>query len=123
MDPWTQITGNLSRLIEPVLLYLLATEQAHHGYELRDAIQDFALTPAEIDVAAIYRTLKVLQQNEYVASTWAPGSGGPARRLYRITPQGREHLQRWAQVLEVRGRALIYFAGLCSEISDDLTTD
>ena len=115
-DPRAQITGNLSRLVEPVLLYLLATEQAHHGYELLDAVRDFALTSTEIDIAAIYRTLKTLEQNGYVASTWAPGSGGPARRLYRITPGGREHLQRWAQVLEVRGRALLFFTDLCRKL-------
>jgi len=114
--PFAAIASNLSRLVEPVLLYLLATDQAHYGYEFLEAAVDFAITDAEIDGAVVYRTLRALEQDGYVVSSWAPGSGGPARRVYQITPAGVEHLRRWATVLAQRGYAMLYFAELCSGI-------
>ncbi len=115
-DPFADIASNLSRLVEPVLLYLLATGRAHYGYQLMEEAAHFAITDAHIDAAVIYRTLRVLEQNGLVNSSWAPGAGGPARRLYEVTPAGIAHLKRWAKVLDQRGRAMTYFAQLCSEL-------
>ena len=54
-DPFAVISSNLSRLVEPVLLYLLATDQAHYGYQFLEAASDFAITDAEIDAGVIFR--------------------------------------------------------------------
>lgn len=116
VDPMASIASNLSRLVEPVVLYLLATDQAHYGYQFLEAVQDFALTDAEIDSAVIYRTLRALEAEGLVVSDWAPGAGGPAKRVYKLTPAGLTHLKLWAQVLDQRGRALVYFAQLCAEL-------
>lgn len=113
-DTWGEITGNLSRLIEPVVLYLLATEQARYGYELLEETAEFAITDAAIDAAAVYRTLRKLEDRSYVASQWSPGESGPSRRMYVLTAAGHEHLHRWAAVLNRRGRAMVYFSDLCN---------
>ncbi len=115
-DPFAGIASNLSRLVEPVLLYLLATDRAHYGYEFMEEAAHFAITDAHIDAAVIYRTLRALEQNGFVISSWAPGASGPARRLYEVTPAGLEHLKRWAVVVDQRGRAMVYFAQLCNQL-------
>ena len=92
--------GNLYRFVEPVLLYLLKVYGPSHGYELSGALQDHALTDAEIERAALYRTLRTLEENGYVTSEWDTGSSGPARHVYSITQSGKDHLDEWQTVLE-----------------------
>lgn len=99
----------MSRLVEPVLLALLAEGQATYGYELVEHANRQALTDSEIDTAVVYRTLRTLEDAGCVVSQWQPGSGGPHRRMYRITDVGRQHLQDWLTVLERHAEALQRF--------------
>jgi len=91
--------GRLHRLVEPVLLSLLERGEAHYGYELLERANQEALTDSGIDAAAVYRTLRTLEDAGCVVSEWQPGMGGPHRRMYQITELGREHLQDWITVL------------------------
>ena len=110
--------GRLSRLIEPVVLYLLHERGARHGYDLLERIPEIALTDSEIDVGAVYRLLRTLERAGCVTSQWEPGPGGPRRRVYTITPVGREHLQEWAVVLDRRGSQMTEFAGKCRKLQE-----
>jgi PadR family transcriptional regulator, regulatory protein PadR len=97
--PCTCAMGNLYRFVEPVLLFLLEKKGRSHGYELAADLRQHALTDAEIEVSALYRTLRQLEQNHCVTSKWDVKGSGPARRQYELTPRGREHLQEWVAVL------------------------
>jgi PadR family transcriptional regulator len=92
--------GNLYRFVEPVVLLLLKRKGRSYGYDLSADLQEHALTDAEIERAALYRTLRQLEANGMVRSGWQLHNGGPARRMYRLTPKGERHLQEWATVLE-----------------------
>jgi PadR family transcriptional regulator PadR len=92
--------GNLYRFAEPVVLLLLREKRRSCGYDLCTELQDHALTDAEIDKGALYRTLRQLEKNGNVKSTWETGQAGPARRVYRLTREGEKHLEEWAAVLE-----------------------
>jgi DNA-binding PadR family transcriptional regulator len=41
-----------------------------------------------------------------VASEWETDQGGPARRVYWLTPRGEEHLEEWATVLDHVSRSM-----------------
>jgi DNA-binding PadR family transcriptional regulator len=69
------------------------------GYDLSGDLQEHALTDAEIEMGALYRALRQLEMNGNVASEWETDRGGPARRVYKLTPQGERHLEEWATVL------------------------
>ncbi|MFZ0961647.1 MAG: helix-turn-helix transcriptional regulator [Terriglobia bacterium] len=97
--PCTCAMGNLSRFVEPVLLFLLRQKGRAHGYELATEVRKHALTDSEIEVSALYRTLRQLEQNDCVSSAWDVEGSGPARRLYELTPRGEEHLDEWIIVL------------------------
>jgi PadR family transcriptional regulator PadR len=92
--------GNLYRFVEPVVLLLLKRKGRSYGYDLSSDLQEHALTDAEIERAALYRTLRQLEANGMVRSGWQLHDSGPARRVYRLTPKGERHLQEWATVLE-----------------------
>jgi DNA-binding PadR family transcriptional regulator len=98
--------GNLYRFVEPVVLLMLKEKGRSYGYDLAGAMADHALTDAEIERAALYRTLRRLEANGNVESEWETDSSGPARRVYRLTPAGERHLQEWAAVLEQVSRAM-----------------
>jgi PadR family transcriptional regulator PadR len=108
--------GKLSRLVEPVLLYLLCEDGPRYGYELLERIPELALTDSEIDVGAVYRTLRRLERAGCVTSHWEAGPGGPKRHVYTVTTVGRQHLQDWATVLERRGAQMVAFAEKAHEL-------
>ncbi len=101
--------GNLYRFIEPVVLSLLRARKRSCGYTLCADLQEHALTDNEIDKAALYRTLRQLEKNGKVVSAWEAGRGGPARRVYRLTREGRAHLDEWLLVLAKLSKSMSAF--------------
>jgi len=102
--------GNLYRFVEPVVLLLLKKDGPSYGYELATALNEHALTDAEIERAALYRTLKQLELNGHVISDWDVSGSGPARHVYRLTESGEEHLREWGVVLKKLSQAMASFA-------------
>jgi len=107
--PCTCAMGNVSRFIEPVVLRILKEKKTSYGYEIAECLAQYALTDAIIEGAALYRTLRTLEANGYVSSTWDAGDG-PARRNYSLTRSGHVHLRDWASLLDTLGKAMIEFA-------------
>jgi len=98
--------GNLYRFVEPVALFLLKTKGRTHGYDLVGALNDYALSDSVVEPGALYRTLRRLEENGYVVSSWDVTGAGPARRVYELTPAGDVHLQEWGAVLERMSQSL-----------------
>jgi PadR family transcriptional regulator PadR len=101
--------GNLYRFVEPVVLLLLKKKGRSYGYDLGNDLHRHALTDAEIERAALYRTLRNLEANGNVVSEWETDAGGPARRVYKLTKRGEQHLQEWAEVLDHVSAAMARF--------------
>jgi PadR family transcriptional regulator PadR len=115
--PCTCAMGNLYRFVEPVVLLLLKQQGPSYGYELATALSNYSLTDAQIERAALYRTLKQLECNGNVVSEWDVTGSGPARHIYRITEQGEEHLKEWGVVLENLAKAMSSFVEEVNAIS------
>lgn len=107
--PCTCAMGNVSRFIEPVVLRILSEKTRSYGYEIAECLPQYALTDATIEGAALYRTLRTLEANGYVSSSWDAGAG-PARRNYSLTRSGKTHLREWVDLLTALGRAMTEFA-------------
>ena len=101
--------GNLYRFVEPVLLLLLRKKGRSYGYDLAADLDEYALTDAEIERGALYRTLRQLELNGNVKSEWETDRAGPARRVYRLTAKGERHLEEWATVLEHVSKSMTRF--------------
>ncbi|MBC7225781.1 MAG: PadR family transcriptional regulator [Thermoflexales bacterium] len=78
------------------LLGLLA-QQPRHGYELRAAFE--ALVGGrdtwEVKPGQVYATLERLEEAGLIAEVGVEKEGGPEKRIYALTPAGREALQEW----------------------------
>jgi len=79
-------------MIEPSVLYLLATGTASHGYQLAEQANQLGLAETIIDPAAVYRCLRALEADACVISDWDTTGSGPARRVYRLTEIGGQRL-------------------------------
>ena len=91
-------SSRLERFAEPCLLLSLAEEPAH-GYQLIEKLARFGLEELAPDPTLIYRTLRRMEQDGLVTSKWVPGESGPAKRLYRLTPEGEELLHAWVMTI------------------------
>jgi len=100
VNPCSCGMGNLYRFVEPLAIYFLKTQGKTYGYILLKLLNSHALTDSLVDPGALYRTLRRLEDNGYVTSTWDVDSAGPARRMYELTPAGNDHMIEWLQVLE-----------------------
>ena len=87
----------------PALLLLLRERRAH-GYDLLDRLPEVT-GEARVDVGNLYRVLRSLEQQGLVASEWDESVPGPAKRVYELTGEGADALDRWAAALaETRDR-------------------
>lgn len=108
--------GNLYRFVEPIVLLSLARLGTTHGYAIAQEAEKLAVTHAGVDVAAVYRTLRRLEQMGYVRSEWDTEVSGPARRDYTLTDEGRDHLRQWVTVLGEVMEALTKIIDECHQV-------
>lgn len=81
--------------LQPCLLLLLK-EEPGYGYDLVTRLKALGI---DDDSAAVYRSLRTLEEKGAVYSYWNTSSAGPARRMYRLTPAGEEQLQASVELL------------------------
>ena len=81
----------------PVILLALR-EWNSYGYELMERAAAFGFEA--MNPGTLYRTLRHMEKNGMVESTWETSKGGPARRMYSITDAGEAYLDFWAEALE-----------------------
>jgi PadR family transcriptional regulator, regulatory protein PadR len=83
--------------LQPVLLLMLR-EWSSYGYELMEKMAAFGL--AAMNPGTVYRTLRQMEKDGVISSSWDTSSGGPARRVYSITDAGETYLKYWADSLD-----------------------
>jgi PadR family transcriptional regulator, regulatory protein PadR len=84
-------------------LILMSLQQWNsYGYELMQKTAAFwqeALNPG-----TLYRTLRQMESNGDIESTWETHKPGPARRMYSITEAGEAYLELWMAALRQHQR-------------------
>ncbi len=87
------------RFLRPVVMLLLAEEPAH-GYELMGRLKEFGIGQGGMDPSMLYRLLRVMERSGLAESTLDDSGSGPARKVYTLTPEGREVLEMWVSNLD-----------------------
>src|SRR3989454_12038166 len=77
----------------PVLLLMLR-EWRSYGYELMEKLSTFGFSA--MNPGTFYRTLRQMEKDGMVSSTWDTSEAGPAKRIYSITAAGEAYLKFWA---------------------------
>jgi DNA-binding PadR family transcriptional regulator len=104
---WVRPGGRRGRWLEPFLL-LLVTEGVAYGGALIARLNELCLAADGVDVGMAYRTLRELEAEGLVVSTWLVDDG-PPRRSYRLTEAGRRALDEWVAVMRERARLINTF--------------
>jgi PadR family transcriptional regulator PadR len=109
---------SLPRGYPQACLLLLLAEGPAHGYDLADQLH--ALGLAGLDTGALYRALRVMEQEGLVESWWEESSAGPARRTYWLTELGAASLQTWAAKISETSNHLSMFLHRHGEVAKEL---
>lgn len=91
--------------LEPAVLLLLQ-EADGYGYELAGALQERGFVGGRVLPARVYETLRRLEQANAMRAYDEGSPDGPARRRYRITASGRQHLASWVKALRLTERQM-----------------
>lgn len=90
----------------PVILLSLRDWNSY-GYELMERSTRFGFEA--MNPGTLYRTLRQMEKDGIVESSWETSKGGPARRMYSITDAGETYLDFWAKSLEQYQRTMDTF--------------
>ena len=101
-EPCSCMLGKLSRLTEPVILLLLKIKGKLHGYKMAECLEEYKISDSLIDMGAMYRILRKLEEEGSVSSEWDVQNQGPARRCYTLSEYGEELLDTWMTILQKR---------------------
>ncbi len=101
---WAPV-GSHHRWMEPFVMVLLSVGPAH-GYAIVGELADLGITNGAVDIGQVYRTLRDLEGQGQVRSTWSTSGSGPARREYELTAAGEAALDEWAAVTKERARLI-----------------
>ena len=99
--------------ITPWVLLVLK-QWSLHGYMILQQLNRMGFSG--IDHATLYRELRRLESQGFVASEWETGESGPARRVYRITDAGEEMLLGWTEVVSGYQRMITGFFDLYAQV-------
>lgn len=79
-----------------------------HGYAVAQRLAERGL--GEVRGGTLYPLLGRLQDAGWVEGEWEPGTAGPGRKVFRVTPAGHLHLaeqgERWAAFGRTTGPVL-----------------
>jgi PadR family transcriptional regulator PadR len=96
-------------ILTPFVLLAVSLQRAH-GYAIEDYLRGFGLFG--ITMSTLYRTLRQMERDGFLESTWEPGPTGPARRVYTITDTGDAWLTTSAAMLDAYRNTINRFFGL-----------
>lgn len=82
-----------SKTILPVLILHLLEERPDHGLALMQRIETLCGGLLAVNTNTVYPLLRRLEERGFVTGEWQHPTKR-SRRLYRITPAGRERLRR-----------------------------
>jgi poly-beta-hydroxybutyrate-responsive repressor len=77
---------------------VMLKERNLHGYEIMKTLK--ARFDVDSGKGAVYRALRQLEEQGYIASWWDPQEVRPARRMYILTQHGRAALMEWGSALQ-----------------------
>jgi PadR family transcriptional regulator PadR len=101
-DQWT---GNL-----PLLILSVLEEAPMHGYGIARAIEARSADALKFGEGAIYPCLRKLEEDQLTAFTWDTTGNGPAKKVYELTPAGREALAQsrteWTEYVQIVNRVI-----------------
>ncbi|WP_249365427.1 PadR family transcriptional regulator [Cytobacillus citreus] len=91
-----------------LLILSILKEKENYGYEISKAIKIRTEGTFEIQEATLYLSLKRLEKQQAISSSWGNESHGGRRKYYTVTEDGLKLLQRsildWKKTVDMVAR-------------------
>lgn len=94
----TTVTDAWSKNWHVPVILLMLRQWNSYGYELMEKMSAFGLSA--MNPGTFYRTLRQMEKDGVVSSSWDTSEDGPARRVYSITAAGEAYLKLWTESLD-----------------------
>ena len=95
-----------------VLVLALVEDRPRHGYEIGKLIEERSGGVLKFHIASLYPMLYKLEKRGLIEGRWVEKAGQRRKRFYRITPQGRQVLERQRNRWQAFMAALSRVAGI-----------
>nr|WP_239544233.1 PadR family transcriptional regulator [Virgibacillus halotolerans] len=102
MNGVTIVNVQFKKGILEICVLVLLDKQDRYGYELVQKISD----KIEISEGSMYPLLRRLTKEGYFTTYFQESTGGPARKYYKLTEQGRNYLHEQMQEWKEFSRAV-----------------
>lgn len=76
-----------------IFLLSMIVDQQLYGYQITRMLKDHASFFIDIDQSSVYNALRKLEKEELVSVELEKAGNAPTRKLYRITPEGKNVLK------------------------------
>ncbi|WP_104108908.1 MULTISPECIES: PadR family transcriptional regulator [unclassified Arthrobacter] len=80
------------RAVLPLRLLTELGKGPNYGYAVAASMVGHGFS--RVKGATLYPALSKLELDGFLSTSWEDGQGGPGRKVYQLTEQGREELQR-----------------------------
>jgi DNA-binding PadR family transcriptional regulator len=106
------------RILEPMMLLLMAQEPVH-GYGLLERLTE-TFGVSDLPPQTVYRALQDMESQGWIVAEWDMDSAqGPPRKVYTITDIGLASLEAWSGEIEILRRMLETFLDRHRQFQDD----
>ena len=102
---------DLSKGDIPALILAVLAMGPGHGYAIAREVERRSQEVFRLREGSLYPALRVLEQEGLIEGQWETQDGGPARKVYVITPAGRVELTKRAQEWASYREAINVFIG------------
>jgi PadR family transcriptional regulator PadR len=101
----------LSKKDIPTLILAVVSEGPSHGYAIAREVERRSGALFHLKEGSLYPALRLLEEDEMIEGSWEIQGSGPARKVYRITENGRGELSKRANEWAAYQQAIHAFIG------------
>jgi PadR family transcriptional regulator PadR len=87
-----QRTDKLQGTLDLLVLRILASSGALHGYAIAERIEDTSGDRLRVEEGSLYPALHRMEEAGWVKSAWKASANNRRARYYRITPRGKRRV-------------------------------
>ena len=88
------------------LILRIICEKSTYGYQIIKSIEEISQGRHIIKSGTMYTTLRRMEKEGLLKSSWKKNESGPDSREYEITKKGEEYLKTWLEMIIERKKMM-----------------
>jgi PadR family transcriptional regulator, regulatory protein PadR len=88
------------------LILRVIVEKPTYGYDIIQKIEKISYGRHKIKTGTMYTTLRRMEQEQLLTSTWKKNTSGPDQREYSATKQGEAYLKNYLEMIIERKKMI-----------------